>query len=64
MDIITEIITCLLCPELNVIKTFCFQLHNEGQFGIGVQSISKIEGIWSYLKEKIKWIYYIIPIRI
>ena len=52
MDNLTEIITCFLCLELNVIKTFYFQLHNEGQFGIGVKVYTK-EGIGIILQKKL-----------
>ena len=38
-------------------------LHNEGQFGVGNQSTSHIEGLWSHLKEKIKKTHHVIPAK-
>lgn len=36
-------------------------LHQEGIFGLGLQSTSHIEEIWNVIKGKIKNIYHVIP---
>ena len=35
--------------------------HGHGDFGVGLDSTSHIEGIWSRLKTILKQIYYVIP---
>ena len=38
-------------------------VHNEGHFGLGNQSTSYIEQLWSHLKDKIKKTYNVIPCK-
>ena len=37
--------------------------HSNGIFGLGAQSTSHIEGLWSILKNKIKSSYHVIPTK-
>ena len=39
-------------------------VHNEGHFGLGNQSTSYIEQLWSHLKDKIKKIIMLYPVKI
>ena len=39
-------------------------VHNEGHFGLGNQSTSYIEQLWSHLKDKIKKLIMLYPVKI